>query len=116
MAKFLKFALTGAQEELLIPVSEIVEVFAEDTETTDIFLANGTKKFTITHLAPLVANAVTLSIYAAMKANPGGVVSTVGSPIKTAQAPKAQSGKQGRIVITAPATFATFTSFVYGDV
>ena len=116
MAKFLKFALTGAQEEVLIPVSEIANVETVSTTTTKIDLANGLKQYTITHLIPLVANAVVLSIYDAMKANPGGVVSTVVPALKTAQAPAAQSGQQGRIVITAPATYATFTSSVYEKV
>ena len=116
MAQFLKFALTGAQEELLIPVSEIANVETVSTTTTKIDLANGLKQYTITHLIPLVANAVVLSIYDAMKANPGGVVSTVVPALKTAQAPAAQSGQQGRIVITAPATYATFTSSTFTDV
>ena len=116
MAKFLKFALTGAQEEVLIPVSEIANVETVTTLTTKIDLANGLKKYTITHLAPLVANAIVLSIYDAIKANPGGVVSTVGIPLLTAQVPEAQSGQQGRTLVTAPATFATFTSSAYTDV
>ena len=41
MAQFLKFALTGAQEELLIPVSEIANVETVTTTTTKIDLANG---------------------------------------------------------------------------
>ena len=116
MAKFLKFALTGAQEEVLIPVSEIANVETVSTTTTKIDLANGLKKYTITLLVPLVANAIVLSIYDAIKANPGGVVSTVGIPLLSAQAPEAQSGQQGRIVITAPAVFATYTSSVYENV
>ena len=116
MAKFIKFPLTGAQEEVLIPISEIANVETVNGTSTKIVLANGGFKFTITHLTPLVANSIVLAIYAAMKANPGGVVSTVVSPLKTAQAPAAQSGQKGRIVITAPATYATFTSSAYAAV
>ena len=115
MAKFIKFALTGAQEEVLIPISEIANVQTVNTTSTKVELANGTKKFTITHLVPLVANSVVLAIYDAMKANPGGVVSTVVSPLKTAQAPAPQTGS-GRQLITAQPTYATFTSSVYANV
>ena len=51
-----------------------------------------------------------------MKANPGGVVSTVVPALKTAQAPAAQSGQQGKILITQQAEYATFTSSTYTDV
>tara|TARA_R110000823_G_scaffold245074_1_gene369257 strand:- start:64 stop:414 length:351 start_codon:yes stop_codon:yes gene_type:complete len=116
MAKFLKFALTGAQEEVLIPVSEIANVETVSTTVTKIDLANGLKKYTITHLIPLVPNAIVMSIYDAIKANPGGVVSTVGIPILSAQDPEAQSGAQGRIVIADPAAYATFTTSLYENV
>jgi len=52
MAQFIKFPLTGSQEELLIPISEIANVETVTTTSTKIELANGTKKFTITHLVP----------------------------------------------------------------
>jgi len=116
MAKFIKFPLTGAQEEVLIPVSEIANVETVTTATTKIDLANGTKKYTITHLVPLVPNAIVLAIYDAIKANPGGVVSTVGAPVLTAQVPLAQSGAQGRQPITVKQAQATYTSSVYENV
>jgi len=116
MAQFIKFPLTGAQEEVLIPISEIANVETVNTTSTKIVLANGGFKFTITHLIPLAANGVVLAIYDAMKANPGGVVSTVVPPLKTAQAPAAQSGQSGSIKITQPAVYATFTSSLYGAV
>ena len=115
MATFIKFPLTGAQGEVLIPVSEIANVVTVNTTSTKIDLANGTKKFTITHVAPLVANAVVLAIYDAIKANPGGVVSTVGAPIAVAQVPAAQTGS-GRQVITTKQSQATYTSAVYANV
>ena len=116
MAKFIKFPLTGAQEEVLIPVSEIANVETVTTQTTKIDLANGLKKYTITHLIPLVPNAIVIAIYDAIKANPGGVVSTVGAPIRVAQVPLAQSGAQGRQPITVKQAQATYTSSVYGNV
>ena len=115
MAKYIKFPLTGAQEEVLIPISEIANVETVTTTTTKIDLANGIKKFTITHVAPLVANAVVIAIYDAIKANPGGVVSTVGAPVAVAQAPLAQTGS-GRQVITTRQSQATYTSSAYANV
>ena len=83
MAKFIKLDLTapGAAtgNELLIPLDGIVRVRTNSTTTTEIYLntANAAStKWTITHTAPLVANAVLDAIQNAMKANPGGVVST----------------------------------------
>jgi hypothetical protein len=113
MAKFIKFPLTGAQEEVLIPVSEIANVETVSTTTTKIDLANGLKKYTITHVAPLVANAVVLAIYAAIKANPGGVVSTVGAPIAVAQVLDSTDGRQ---LITTAQSQATYTSSAYANV
>jgi len=122
MAQFLKFELTGSQEELLIPISEVANVETVTTTTTKIDLANGAKKYTITHEAPLAANGVVLAIYDAMKANPGGVVSTVVPALKTAQVPASGGGgddgkgQSGRTVITTSAAYATFTSSVYENV
>ena len=117
MAKFIKLDLTapGAAtgNELLIPLDGIVRVRTNSTTTTEIYLntANAAStKWTITHTAPLVANAVLDAIQNAMKANPGGVVSTGVGPVNTAQAPLAQSGKQGKILITQPQVNVTFTS------
>ena len=117
MAKFIKLDLTNpgstTGNELLIPLDSIVRVATASTTTTDIFLntANAaTTKWRVTHTAPLVANAVLDAIQDAMKANPGGVVSTVVGPVNTAQAPLAQSGQQGKILITQPQVNVTFTS------
>tara|TARA_R110000868_G_scaffold178985_1_gene418917 strand:+ start:228 stop:596 length:369 start_codon:yes stop_codon:yes gene_type:complete len=120
MAKFIKFDLTtpgGATgNELLIPLDAVVRVSTASTTTTDVFLntaSAASTKWTVTHTIPLVANAVLDAIQAAMVANPGGYVSTVGGPINTAQAPVAQSGQQGQPPITQPAVYVTFTSAVY---
>jgi hypothetical protein len=117
MAKYIKFNLTapGAAtgSELLINIDQITSIATASTTTTDIFFDNivtATKKWTVTHLAPLVANDVLNAIQAAMTANPGGVVSTVGSPVSVAQAPLAQSGAQGRLAITVAQVNATYTS------
>ena len=120
MAKYIKFNLTapgGATgSELLINIDQITRIATGSTTTTDIFFDNNvtaTKKWRITHTAPLVANALLDSIQAAMTANPGGVVSTVVPSVAQAQAPLAQSGQQGRIAITAPQIQVVFASAAF---
>ena len=120
MAKYIKFDLTtpgGATgDQLLINIDQITSIATASTTTTDIFFDNivtATKKWTVTHLAPLVANDVLNAIQAAMTANPGGVVSTVGSPVSVAQVPLAQSGAQGRQPITTAQVNATYTSAAF---
>jgi hypothetical protein len=120
MAKYIKFDLTtpgGATgDQLLINIDQITSIATASTTTTDIFFDNivtATKKWTVTHLAPLVANDVLNAIQAAMTANPGGVVSTVGSPVSVAQAPLAQSGAQGRQPITTAQVNVTYTSAAF---
>ena len=117
MAKYIKFDLTtpgGATgDQLLINIDQITSIATASTTATDIFFDNivtATKKWTVTHLAPLAANDVLNAIQAAMTANPGGVVSTVGSPVSVAQVPLAQSGAQGRQPITTAQVNATYTS------
>jgi hypothetical protein len=120
MAKYIKFNLAapgGATgSELLINIDQITRIATGSTTTTDIFFDNNvtaTKKWRITHTAPLVANALLDSIQAAMTANPGGVVSTVVPSVAQAQAPLAQSGQQGRIAITAPQIQVVFASAAF---
>ena len=120
MAKYIKFDLTtpgGATgDQLLINIDQITSIATASTTTTDIFFDNNvtaTKKWRVTHLVPLVANDVLNAIQAAMTANPGGVVSTVGSPVSVAQVPLAQSGAQGRQPITVAQENVTYTSATY---
>jgi hypothetical protein len=53
------------------------------------------------------------AINAALVANPGGVVSTLGAVPALLQVPAAQSGQQGKILITQAATFAQYTTCIY---
>ena len=53
------------------------------------------------------------AINAALVANPGGVVSTLGAVPALLQVPAAQSGQQGKILITKAATFAQYTTCIY---
>jgi hypothetical protein len=127
MAKFLKIPLTGVANtpEQLISIDQIVSVVPGDTAgpggnpttTTRIFL-NAAAAFDtvqITHTAALTAGDVLAAFNAALTANPGGVVSTLGSPIATAQVPQQPSigGAQGRTVVTAQSVFVTYTAVAF---
>ena len=117
MAKYIKFPLTAASgatgSDLLINIDDIAYTESPSTTTTAIFLKNSqntTRKWVITHLQPSVANAVLTAISKAITANPGGIVSTVGSPVSVAQVPLAQSGAQGRQPITTAQVDVSYTS------
>ncbi len=117
MAKYIKFPLTAASgatgSDLLINIDDIAYTTSPSTTTTAIFLKNSqntTRKWVVTHLAPLVANGVLTAISKAITANPGGMVSTVGSPVSVAQVPAAQSGQQGKILVTTSQVDVTYTS------
>ena len=127
MAKFLKIPLTGVANtpEQLISIDQIVSVVPGDTAgpggnpttTTRIFLnaAAAFDTIQITHTAALTAGDVLAAFNAALTANPGGVVSTLGSPIATAQVPQQPSigGAQGRTVVTAQAVFVGYTAIAF---
>ena len=120
MAKFIKFNTTDATiPTVLIPTQYIVGVATTvngAVSSTVITLTTGA--WTITSNNPLAVAAggsgtISEAIFAAMAANPGGIVSTVGSPILLAQAPAAQTGSQGRILITQPQTQIAYTGAAY---
>ncbi len=120
MAKYIKFPLTAASgatgSDLLINIDDIAYTTSPSTTTTAIFLKNSqntTRKWVVTHLAPLVANGVLTAISKAITANPGGMVSTVGSPVSVAQVPAAQSGQQGKILVTTSQVDVTYTSATF---
>jgi len=107
MAKFIKFNCTAAanQPTVLIAIDQIAAVTTNGagTVTTVQLNTSATAKWVITHSVALAAgvanNSVVEAIYKAMGANPGGIVSTVGSPVFVLQAPLPQTGS-GRQVIT----------------
>ena len=127
MAKFLKIPLTGVANtpEQLISIDQVVSVVPGDTAgpggnpttTTRIFLnaAAAFDTIQVTHTAALVAGDVLAAFNAALTANPGGVVSTLGSPVATAQVPQQPSisGAQGRTVVTAQAVFVGYTAIAF---
>ena len=116
MAKFIKFNCTAAanQPKVLIAIDQIAAVTTNGagTVTTIQLNTSATAKWAITHSVALVtgvaSNSVVEAIYKAMGANPGGIVSTVGSPVLVLQSPLPQTGS-GRQVITTKQTNIVYT-------
>ena len=125
MAKFLKIPLTGVANtpEQLVSIDQIVSVVPgavagpgnTPTTKTRIFLnaAAAFDTIEVTHTAALVAGDVLKAFNSALTANPGGVVSTLGSPVQTAQVPLAQSGGTGRQPITTAQVNVTYTAIAF---
>ena len=132
MANFLKVnagaAGTGVTQTL-IPIENIGAIAsvvnAANVTTIVIQMANfqtvGTYTITVPGATGGATGATTATrekdavdaLNAALTANPGGVVSTLAAVPALLQAPAAQSGAQGRLVITQPATFAQYTTCTY---
>ena len=123
MAKFIKVPLTGVtgQPEILVDSSSIVSVIAGDVAgpgaapaTKTRILTNsgitGFQTLELTHTAALAPATIVGAINDAIKANPGGIISTVGSPVSVAQNPVAQSGAQGRTVVVTPAVQVSYSA------
>ena len=119
MARFIKFNCTAAaaQPEVLIAIDQIAAVTTNGAGTVTTVRLNITANsaWTITHTAAAAGDSVVEAIYRAMQSNPGGIVSTVGSPVNTAQAPAVPSisGAQGRTVVTTKPVFVTYTQNSY---
>ena len=119
MAKFLKVPLATGDE--FYGISNIINVHAGDTATppanpttTTTIITDGVAgatTFTFTHTAALVGGQTVLEAFnAALVANPGGLVSTLGKPIATQQVPAPQSGQVGRMVVTSAPVFVQYAS------
>tara|TARA_B110000483_G_scaffold200139_1_gene240276 strand:+ start:292 stop:675 length:384 start_codon:yes stop_codon:yes gene_type:complete len=126
MAKFIKFNINtsilggNASPITLIPIEHIVGVTeaAVGPEWNTVITLNSGNTWTIVSDQPLAVSSggsgtITEAVYDAITANPGGIVSTVGSPILLAQAPAAQSGEQGRVVITQKQTQVQYISATF---
>ncbi len=127
MAKFLKIPLTGVANtpEQLIAIDQVVSVIPgavagpgnTPTTKTRILLdaAAAYDVVEITHTAALVAGDVLAAFNDALTANPGGVVSTLGSPVATAQVPQQPSisGAQGRTVVTTAQVGVIYTAVAF---
>jgi hypothetical protein len=133
MAQFLKVnagaAGTGVTQTL-IPIENIGAIAsvvnAANVTTIVIQMANFKTTGTYTILIPGVTGAASQNttsatrekdaveaLNAALTANPGGVVSTLGDVPALFQTPAAQSGQSGKILITQAATFAQPTTCTY---
>jgi hypothetical protein len=120
MAKFIKFNCTAAatQPTVLIAVDQIAAVTtnAAGTATTIQLNTSATANWVITHAVALAVgvteNSVVEAIYKAMGANPGGIISTVGSPILLLQTPVAQTGS-GRQPITRQQSYVSYIQNVW---
>ena len=120
MAKFIKFNCTAAatQPTVLIAVDQIAAVTtnAAGTATTIQLNTSATANWVITHAVALAVgvteNSVVEAIYKAMGANPGGIISTVGSPILLLQTPVAQTGS-GRQPISRQQSYVSYTQNVW---
>ena len=126
MAKFIKFNINtsilggNASPITLIPIEHIVGITeaAAGPEWTTVITLNSGNTWTIVSDQPLAVSSggsgtITEAVFAAIAANPGGIVSTVGSPTLLAQAPAAQSGEQGRLVVTQQQTQVLYTGAAY---
>ena len=119
MAKFLKIVSSDATDpEVMIGIDQVTHVAAGDaaaantTTNVTVFYSGGTCTVAFAGGEAAIGD-VLKAFNAALVANPGGLVSTVGRPILTQQAPLAQSGQQGRIVITAQPTFVAYTGVAF---
>ena len=109
MAQFLKVeTTTAARAVTLIAIADILNIFETIGVTNTVVeidlkptgaLTSATYSVTIPNAAD-GAGVCVKAFTDAMVANPGGIVSTVVPPVSTAQAPLAQSGQQGKILIT----------------
>jgi len=132
MAQFLKVTAGPAANdgiETLINISEIGGVTgianSNDVTTLTIQMRNpkttgtyvikvpGTTGGTTGYTSDLREKDLAHEYNKALTANPGGVVSTLGNVPALKQAPAAQTGEQGKILITQPATFAQYTTCIY---
>ena len=109
MAQFLKVETTTAARALtLISIEDILNISEAIGGTNTVVsielkptgaLTTATYSVTIPNAAD-GAGVCVKAFTDAMVANPGGIVSTVVPPVSTLQAPQAQSGQQGKILIT----------------
>ena len=120
MAQFLKVVCsTAGQEQVLIPIDQIQSVVEEAIGVTNTRVAinlrpsgaQATAQFLIEGLNSADgAGAFAKVVNDAIIANPGGVVSTVGYPLTTAQVLDSVDGRQ---LITTQAAYTPFVTCVY---
>ena len=115
MAKFLKIVSSDANDpETMIGIDQVTHVAAGDatggnlTTSVTVFYSGGS--CTVAYAAEANAGDVLKAFNAALVANPGGLVSTVGRPVLTAQTLDSADGRQ---LITAEATYVSYDGVTF---
>ena len=115
MAKFLKIVSSDATDpEVMIGIDQVTHVAAGDaaaantTTNVTVFYSGGT--CTVAFAAEAAVGDVLKAFNAALVANPGGLVSTVGRPVLTAQTLDSADGRQ---LITAEATYVSYSGVTF---
>ena len=115
MAKFLKVVSTDATNpEVLIGIDQITHVKRDASNpNSEIEIVYGAATCTITFTGGAgVAVDVLKAFNSALTANPGGIVSTVGSPLVSAQT-FVGGAIDGRMVIDDAAVYVTYTGVAF---
>ena len=118
MAKFLKIVSSDAVDpEVMIGIDQITHIkrdAANPNSEIEIVYTGGSCTVTFTGGAGVAVD-VLKAFNSALVANPGGIVSTVGRPIATAQVPQQPSisGAQGRTVVTTAAVFVEYSGVAF---
>jgi hypothetical protein len=123
MAKFLKIESSDATNpEVFIGIDEITHIkrdAANPNTEIEIVYTGGTCTVTFTGNSVNAETPVNVlkAFNAALAANPGGVVSTVGKPLVTAQVVQDPAGTgtaiDGIMYITTPAVYVTYTGVAF---
>ena len=115
MAKFLKIVSSDANDpETMIGIDQVTHVAAGDaaganlTTSVTVFYSGGS--CTVAYAAEANVGDVLKAFNAALVANPGGLVSTVGRPVLTAQTLDSADGRQ---LITAEATYVSYDGVTF---
>ena len=126
MAQFMKIETTDAvNKEVFIGIGEVTHIKLGDPSNQDtdtkITIVYGDSSSCTINFTGESANAdtplnVLKAFNAALVANPGGQVSTVGKPLVTAQVIKDAAGNvaiDGTMYITTPAVYVTYTGVAF---
>ena len=116
MAKFLKVVSTDATNpEVLIGIDQITHVKRDAANpNSEIEIVYGAATCTITFTGGAgVAVDVLKAFNSALTANPGGIVSTVGSPLVSAQT-FVGGAINGRMLLDDAAVYVTYTGVAFG--
>jgi len=115
MAKFLKIVSSDATDpEVMIGIDQVTHVKAGDAAgantTTNVTVVYSGGTCTVAFAAEAAVGDVLKAFNAALVANPGGLVSTVGRPVLTAQTLDSVDGRQ---LITAEATYVSYSGVTF---